>query len=535
MPGLFGSLFRSRWLWRAAPWVVTSIFAGQAGAVDAPAVTIDTGAVSGVSQNGVDEYLGIPYAAPPLGALRWRPPEPAKPWTTTLKAVAKAASCAQGSELGVFAAPSEAEDCLYVNVYAPKVDNQSKAKHPVLVWFHGGGYFVGSGNDYDGAKLAAEGGAVVVTVNYRLGILGFLAHPALDKEGHPFGNYGLIDQQFAMKWVKRNIGAFGGNPDDVTISGESSGCTAVMSHLISPGAAGLFQHAVCMTGSSIIIKNPAFGAPRPIDYAENVGTKVAEALDCKDQSVECLRNVPVRKILAAQSRFMIEYQAGIIDGTTIPMPYGEAFKSGHVNHVTVVNGTTRDEWRWAVGFGENATGKAMLAAGYPAAVEGFYGKELAPKVLAEYSLQNYLSPSVAFSAAVTDYLFACTGRKVNQWLADQMPTYAYEFADRTAPSYLAPTSFDLGAAHTYELSYLFPHYHGARGVMTNLNTWQEGLSSKMVKYWTSVDNASQWGSWQRYDAKQDNYIRLILPEPEMTAGTFGREHHCEFWDGTGLY
>ncbi len=184
----------------------------QSGPTLAPVVQTSSGPVQGLDHHEVYEYLGIPYAQPPVGGLRWQPPQPHPQWTETRDATHFGATCAQITTLGAFAGPpSSNEDCLYLNVFTPKqVGNEKPA---VLVWIHGGGNFNGEGNNYDASKLASKGNLVVVTLNYRLGLLGWLANPALDSERHPFGNYGLMDQQLALKWVQKNIASFGGDPE----------------------------------------------------------------------------------------------------------------------------------------------------------------------------------------------------------------------------------------------------------------------------------------------------------------------------------
>jgi para-nitrobenzyl esterase len=178
--------------------------------------------VQGIVQSGAARFLGIPYAAPPIGALRWMPPQPHAPWTGVLNAKTFGPTCAQVTTLGVFAGPAnDHEDCLYLNVYAPA--ERSASKLPVIVWIHGGGDMCGESNDYDGGKLAVQGQTIVVTFNYRLGLFGWVAQAALDAEGHAFGNYGLLDQQMVLRWVRRNIGAFGGDTERVTLGGQSAG------------------------------------------------------------------------------------------------------------------------------------------------------------------------------------------------------------------------------------------------------------------------------------------------------------------------
>jgi len=190
------------------------------GSVTAPVVTTSNGAVRGTTAGTVAEFLGIPYAAPPIGNLRWRPPQPAAGWSGVRNATIFGPSCPQALTNNPFLPPGPiSEDCLYLNVYAPAA-HSSQGGRPVLVWIHGGGLVQDGARNYDGTKLAADG-AVVVTINYRLGALGFLAHPALaSRPGGPAGNYGLMDQQAALRWVQRNIAQFGGDPHNVTIAGQ---------------------------------------------------------------------------------------------------------------------------------------------------------------------------------------------------------------------------------------------------------------------------------------------------------------------------
>ena len=200
----------------------------EAGIVRTDAVQINDGPIRGYKSEGVDIFLGIPYAAPPIGPLRWMPPQPVDRWHKVLDALAFGNTCVQTNTIVAFAAMSNHEDCLYLNVFTPGLnDDDNDGRHegslrrPVIVWIDGGGNFDGESNDYDARKLARNGGVVVVTLNYRLNVFGFLAHPALDSEGHAAANYGLMDQQFALRWVQRNIAAFGGDADNVTIFGEA--------------------------------------------------------------------------------------------------------------------------------------------------------------------------------------------------------------------------------------------------------------------------------------------------------------------------
>lgn len=286
----------------AKKWLVIAIMSGL---FAAPAVagnnflvrTTDTGKVRGIEEKGMLAYQGIPYARPPVGKLRWRPPQPAEKWEGVRDAARLADFCPQNADLGVFGKPGGHEDCLYINVYADKSAVEKGSKMPVFVWIYSGSLFVGASNDYDPRQLVMDGKAVVVTFNYRLGTLGFFAHPAISRENQPTGSYGQMDQSLALDWVQRNIAEFGGDPGNVTISGESSGGNSTMAHILSPWSRGKFQHAIAMSGAATLLRSPHFGAARSLKEAEQTGVKFAEAAGCSDQTAECLRALPLSKIL----------------------------------------------------------------------------------------------------------------------------------------------------------------------------------------------------------------------------------------------
>src|SRR5215831_2140967 len=235
----------------------TGAAASGAPASVGPVVRVDGGLVRGTADAGVSSFLGLPYAAPPTGNLRWRPPQPAAAWTGTKNATAFGPSCPQPTDHNPFLPLGPiSEDCLYLNVYTPSLQNHGGDGRPVLVWIHGGGLVQDGARNYDGTKLAADG-TVVVTINYRLGALGFLAHPALaSRPGGPAGNYGLMDQQAALRWVQDNISRFGGDPHKVAIAGQSAGGLSVLAQLVSPGAGGLFQRAIVQSGTFALTHVP---------------------------------------------------------------------------------------------------------------------------------------------------------------------------------------------------------------------------------------------------------------------------------------
>ena len=237
-------------------------------------VRITGGEVRGAAVAGGYAFRGLPYAAPPVGELRWRAPRPPRSWHGVRDATQYAASCPQAPS--GFAGPGPfSEDCLYLNVATPTLHRH--AKRPVLVWIHGGGFTQDASRNYDGSKLAATG-TVVVTINYRLGALGFLAHPALaSRPGGPAGNYGLMDQQAALRWVRRNIAQFGGDPHNVTIAGQSAGGVSVLAHLVSRGSRGLFRRAIVESGAFALNQ-------QSLTAAEAAGKGFAAQAGCPDQT-----------------------------------------------------------------------------------------------------------------------------------------------------------------------------------------------------------------------------------------------------------
>jgi para-nitrobenzyl esterase len=499
-----------------------------------PVVHTESGPVQGYVNQGVSLFLGIPYAAPPVGDLRWRPPERPAQWHQPREAVAYGNTCMQTNTLGVFAAPSVHEDCLYLNVFTAS-DRKSGHPHagrPVMVWIHGGGLFDGESNDYDGSKLVQQGGAVVVTINYRLNILGFLAHPALDNEGHPAVNYGLMDQQFALEWVQRNIAAFGGDPGNVTIFGESAGGGSVLFNLISPTAKGLFHRGIVESGAYAITTAQALPS---LQTAEVTGQRFADAVGCPDQTAACLRALPIEQIIAKGGAFTGTFITAI-DGTILTQSVKDALTSGQFNRVPVVNGTNHDELTWFVGISELATGHVMTAADYPVSVTATFGSINGPLVLQQYQLADYPSPSLALAAAQTDQLMACPARRLDRLLTKYVASYGYEFDDQNAPFFFPAASFPYGAAHTLEIQYLFPLYHGGQGVPKPLNAAQEQLSQEMVDYWTKFaasgnPNASAAPAWPRYTTGQEQIQSLRTSSPlPIAASAFAEDHKCDFWD-----
>ena len=521
-----------------------------------PQVDTTSGPVKGFVGQGIYEYLGIPYAAPPVGDLRWRPPQQPAPWTKVRQTVSFGPTCAQITELGVFAGPANNnEDCLYLNVFTSQTGGTAKALKPVLMWIHGGGLVDGESNDYDASKLVKGGQAganVVVTINYRLGLLGYLAHPALDAEGHPFGNYGLMDQQAALHWIKDNIRAFGGDPNNVTVGGQSAGSTSTAAAVISPASKGLFSRAIFESGALLTVA--------PLSLAESRGSAFGTAAGCptdnSSSTAACLRSIPVPAIMNLQGSPSANgpYVNGLmVDGTVLPLPGDVAFGTGKFNKMPIINGNVEDEGAFTASINEYFFGP-LTATQYTTNVTNVYSGPGGPgggppnyppgtadKVLAQYPLSNYASPSLAWIAEMSD-VTACRVHHLDTLLAGKVPLYAYEFDDRTAPWYFPPLSFPHGAAHTIDIQFLFPNWHGGPlGIAHTLDQDEKRLSNQLVNAWTSfmaTGNPDLIGSypWPEYTKAKHVYLSENVPKLSVfKESAFTTAHQCAFWDAILFY
>jgi para-nitrobenzyl esterase len=483
-----------------------------------------------VTSAGVREFLGIPYAAPPVGNLRWRPPVAHAPWFAPLEATNFANHCPQPPS--PFGRASSTEDCLFLNVFTPSSADFFHL-HPVMVWIHGGALVTGESDDYDPTALVQDG-VIVVTINYRLGALGFLAHPAFaaentdpdrdrDIDSNSAGDYGLMDQQQALRWVRDNILFFGGDPLNVTIFGESAGGLSVFSQLVSPPAAGLFHKAIIESGAYAL-------STQTLATAEAAGTVFAAAAGCSSQTSACLRALPVTTILA------FENPAGYtsnIDGEFFPVSLGTALATGQFHRVPVIQGTNHDEWRLftALDFDLTTGPIANNEASYEEALATLVGPA-APLVSAQYPLASFPSADIAFASAGTDAAFACPALGADLSMSQFVPVSPYEFNDENAPQdFLPPVTFSYAAAHASELQYLF-----ALPVTVPrppLNAQQLQLSATMEHYWThfakfGTPNSPGAPFWQVFNPLAGNFQSLIPPSP-MQETNFATSHHCAFW------
>jgi para-nitrobenzyl esterase len=515
-----------------------------------PVVETNEGPVQGFISNGVTEFLGIPYAEPPVGNLRWRPPQDHARWTNIRKATEYAPICALTTTLGVFSgAPNNNEDCLYLNVFTPHLN--PSARLPVIVWIHGGGNIDGETPDYDGGKLASQGETVVVTMAYRLNLIGFLAHPALDNEGHRFGNYGILDQQEVLKWVERNITKFGGDKDNVTVGGQSAGAVDTGLHMVSPLAAGLFHRAICQSFC------PAFTLPTKA-AAEATGIAFAVAAGCGAGTgpdvAQCLRNLTAAKVeeLAgtASTRGQFITGRGLVDGEIIPDQPLTLFTNGRFNPMPLINGNTADETNFGLAITEYFSNADNARRAPPTAEQYLhyvnttyappaYADGTAAKVLGVYPLSAFKSPQLAWDRVGTDSGI-CNQRRLDKVLAPQIPVYAYEFADQTAPFFFPDMpGMEALAYHTADIQYLFPLWHGGPlGIPHPLNRQQTALSNQLVSAWanfarTGNPNGSGNSPWPRYTASVEAPVWLIQDLPGLSVLTnaqYSALRHCDFWD-----
>ena len=505
-----------------------SLLAGCGGDVtasDPTVVSTDKGTVKGVQTANARQFLGIPYAAPPTGSLRWKATQPATAWSGPRDASMFAPHCAQAASS--FGVASSSEDCLYLNVYSPT----TAGPFPVMFWIHGGALLTGEGDDYDPRALVAQG-VVVVTINYRLGPLGFLSHPALTAEGGgASGNYGLMDQQAAMQWVKTNIASFGGDPANVTIFGESAGGLSTHSQIVSPLAAGLFHKAIVESGSYSL-------TPPTLAVAEGWGTNFATSAGCADQSAVCLRGLTVATIIANATALQVAGSTlPTVDGKVLTKTFVDAFTSGTFNKVPMIEGTNQHEYSLisAVTI-DIALGHAIGASDYPTEVNALFGPALGAAVQASYPLNATQTPAQTLDNVLTDAVFTCNARKAAKLISAQGVTvYAYEFSDANAPMVfvLPPRPEGYGAYHAAEIQYIFPKnqtiYFGAP-----FTTAQTDLSAKMVGFWatfakTGTPNAAGTAAaWPAYSSANDTYLSLA-PSAIATTTQIAAAHQCSFW------
>jgi len=516
------------------------------GQPDGPTISTSGGPIRGFTKNGVNFFLGIPYAAPPIGDLRWRPPQPAQRWQGLRDATEYASTCPQVTELGAFAGPTSVnEDCLYLNVFSTGSGHAGQKK-PVIVWIYGGANEDGESNDYDGSKLATGGPlgtpTVVVTINYRIGILGFFSNPAINAEGHLAVNYGILDQQAALKWVQQNIAAFGGDPSNITLGGQSAGANNTQANMVSPYAKGLFQRA--------ILQSYPVTSWLTADAALTRGTNFGVASGCPGASAsaaKCLRNLSAARVLQLQGtpNTTTPYLAQItVDGNVVPFQADDAWKSGKFNKMPIMTGNVHDEGNFTIGINEyfSSPQAPMSAEQFNAAVTG--------AAAAQYPLSNYASPALAYNAYGSDSTACTTLHVIREWATD-VPVYAYEFNYQKAPYHFPQMpGYTPLATHTIDIQFLFPGYHGgilgvnldqATGQPREIGGDEVKLSDQLVAAWTNFaktgnPNGSGNSPWPQFTQGAQKFFSQNLPSSSVyAADAYATDHKCAYWNAVRGY
>jgi para-nitrobenzyl esterase len=472
-----------------------------------PQIRTQSGLVEGMpSADGkVRAFEGIPFAAPPVGKLRWQAPQPVAAWEGVKKATAFGARCMQApiySDM-VFRDPGPSEDCLYLNVWTPA--DSADAKLPVMVWIYGGGFAAGATSEprQDGARLA-EKGVVVVSMNYRLGIFGFLAHPELTKESphHASGNYGLLDQAAALDWVHKNIAAFGGNPDKVTIFGESAGSISVSAQMASPLSKNLIQGAIGESGSMFMLQLPTLSLAQAEKQGEDFGKSIGAA------NLEALRAMPAKELLDKVQEHKATFRFWpITDGYFFPDPPSEIYAQGKQAHVPLLAGWNKDEGSANSLFGK----KPQTLANYKAKLKEWYGKD-ANQMLKLYPAANEAEMKESAGALAGDRFIAYSTWK---WNEDQLetgssPVYRYHF-EQAPPQPAGEPSH--GAYHSADIEYVFQALDSKKLPWTDAD---RKLSDTISSYWTNFaktgnPNGAGLPNWPQ-NAENDGYEVMHLIE-----------------------
>ncbi|HVN21942.1 MAG TPA: carboxylesterase/lipase family protein [Dongiaceae bacterium] len=497
------------------PFVLSLLFLAPVlllAASSAPRVKTHSGIVEGKDDGKVKTFLGIPYAAPPLGDLRWKAPEPVPKWSGVKKTTDFGLHCMQGKVFGdmVFHDPGGSEDCLTLNVWVP--DNHVGPKIPVMVWIYGGGFVAGTTSEarQDGYHLAQHG-VIVVSMNYRLGVFGFFVHPDLAKEsGHnSAGNYGLLDQLAALKWVHDNIAEFGGDPSNVTIFGESAGSFSVSAQMASPLSKGLFQKAIGESGAAFSRSGLSFD---PMSTRTEKDAKLM-----KDKfgvsSIAEMRAIPAEKLLQA---FAPPQSPGFdfgpdIDGYFLPESVSAIFAAGKQNDVAMIAGWNRDEGSFEIAFAQ----RKPTAESFKATAQKDFGDKadeflkLYPTDTPEHvqrSAQDYAGDKF-IALSTWDWIEA-------QTKTGKQPVYRYRFD--MAPFSNDPNAPRMGAYHSAEIEYVFGQLESKTDVI-----WRESdhkVSDVMQRYWsnfakTGNPNGAGLPNWPPYNAADGWPVMILSAEP----------------------
>jgi len=502
-----------------APRLSTAAAAG-------PTVQTTEGRVRGEANGQAAIFRGIPFAAPPVVDLRWRAPQPPAARGSTLDASSFAPPCPQWAGTTLVGS----EDCLYLNIWAPL--QPEGERRPVMVFIHGGGNVAGSAGqttnnvlDYDGLSL--EGlGVVLVTIDYRLGPLGFLAHPAFtaEDEHHSSGNYAVLDQLAAISWVKANIANFGGDPGNITVFGQSAGGRDTFNLLVTPLANGLFSRVIVESGGGYVTEKPLHQVPgSSTDSAEALGSDLGTALSCEGTAhpADCLRSKDVLQVFSAvlpDGTSLSDVRWGpAIDGYVFPTCISDLVGQGMAMRVPVILGTNADDGTVATST-TPVDSPAEAAAAIRSLIPGVSDAQIA-QIFAAYPAASYGSVRAAFQAFATDYGFLCPTRNFRVQLAPRQPTWGYEFTHALA-------SFPSGGAfHGAELRFVFGNLDAVQGGVTEA---ERDLSQQMQGYWVNFaragdPNGPALPAWPAQTAQSDTVLVFDTP---ITLGAPSHSANC---------
>ncbi len=501
-----GDLMKNTWI--AAALLVTAVLCGRPAAAQVLTVSVTGGRVEGVLTDGIASFKGIPFAAPPLRELRWRAPQPVRPWRGIKKADHFGPSCMQDPNFAKLfgAPPAISEDCLYLNVWTPA--HSPSAKLPVMVWIYGGGFVGGMTSipAYDGTQFAKQG-VVLVSIGYRLGVFGFLADTELNSESpdHVSGNYGLLDMIAGLEWVKANIERFGGDPSRVTIFGESAGGIAVSMLAVAPPARGLFQRGISESGGNMApprFANEAGENVRTLASAQAAGQRFLEKLGVRD--IAAARALPAEAIQKALGPGLQGGFWPVLDGVILPGDEYNLYREGRFNDTPVLVGTNADEGRIFAPAG-------MTPARFEAQVRAGYGND-ARAVLAAYpyATDSEAEQSARDLARDSTFAWGTWAWALLQSEKGKGRAYLYYF-DRHSPQ--AP----LGPTHASEIGYVFGNLGGPGGGPSGLRgppgPADIALSKLIQTYWvnfakTGDPNAPGLPIWPAFTASSQQAMFL---------------------------
>jgi para-nitrobenzyl esterase len=495
----------------------------QRGPLNAAPISTASGLVNGYyhEKTGITIFRGIPYAAPPTGELRWKPPQPSIAWNGVRECSTFSASPMQNKPLSFlmigpeFVVPREplSEDCLYLNIWTGA--KSSGERRPVLLWIYGGGFITGgaAAPGYSGEALA-EQGIVFVSFNYRLGVFGFLAHPALTAESdhHSSGNYALLDMIAALQWVKKNIASFGGDPDRITIAGQSAGSASVNCLLASPIAKGMFQGAIGESGS-LVLENPILHM-RSLSDAESEGEKISQKLNASD--LQALRRIPADELQKKAGGFF----APIVDGWIMTASVAETYQLGGQTHVPLMTGWNGDEGLlFGIASKENF---ARQASDFGADSNLF--KKYFPSVTDQESVRSQIALAVDKTIGLSQYTWALEQNK-----GVSVKTFLYQFT-RKPPAEGDQKKF--GAYHTAEIGYAL---HNLDSIGRKWEPVDRQLERQMSAYWvqfvkTGDPNQAGLPLWGVFSDEHPMAIRfgdstIAGPLPDKAALDFLSAHY----------